>query len=149
MVTTATVNDPDTKLWNQQLAELQARFKHIRPASIAALCVMQQDPDVSVDDAKARAAARGIKITIASLNAARRLFERQDGAPAAETPARDVTPATTRKRQRRASTAANGGSHENLIRGLVTKLEAQANAEAERLRGAMRKAIEVLQHAAG
>jgi hypothetical protein len=38
---------------------------------------------------------------------------------------------------------------EALVRGFVAKLQGQGNAEAERLRDAIRKAIAVLQAAAG
>jgi hypothetical protein len=53
------------------------------------------------------------------------------------------TPASTR---RPASTASDP---ETLIRGLVAKLQDQENAEADRLRTAMRKAIALMQAAVG
>ncbi len=147
MTTAETVNEPATKIWNQQLAELHARFRHVRPAILAALCVLQQDPDVSVDDAKARAASHGVKITAASINAAQRLLARQDTAPAAG-PAEDptiATPKPTRERRPRANDGAVDA--EALVRSVVDKLQGQSNAQAERLRAAIRRAIDLLQAA--
>jgi|SoiMethySBSTD1v2_1073268.scaffolds.fasta_scaffold350019_2 hypothetical protein len=149
MATTLTVNDPASKLWNQQLAELQSRYKHVRPAIVAALCVLHEDPDASVDDAKARAAEHGVRITAASVNAAQRLLARQDGAPAtnAAEPKAAAPAKPTRERRPRANDGAVDA--EALIRQVVGKLQNQGNAEAERLRGVMRRVIDIMQAAVG
>jgi len=150
MVTTLTVNDPATKVWNDQLAELQARYKHVRPAILAALNVLQNDPDISVDDAKARAAERGVRITAASVNAAQRLLSRQDGAPTLQTDKAPTPEVQAKPKRDRRPRATDGGvDAEALIRGVVSRLQHQGNAEAERMRAAMRKAIELLRAAAG
>ncbi len=150
MVTTVTPNDPATKIWQQQLAELQGRYKHVRPAIVAAMCVLQADPDIGVEDAKARAAEHGVRITAASVNAAQRLLARQDGAPTAD-PVEESTIALSAKPTRERRTRANDGAvdAEALVRSVVDKLQGQGNAQAERLRAAMRRAIEVLQAAVG
>jgi hypothetical protein len=49
----------------------------------------------------------------------------------------------------RSGTAINSGRWTALVRGVVAKLQGQGNAEADRLRDAMRKAIAVLQAAVG
>ena len=149
MTTTLTVNDPASKLWNQQLAELQSRYKHVRPAIVAALCVLQNEPDITVDDAKARAAEHGVRITAASVNAARRLLARQDGAPATDDaePKAQAPAKPTRDRRPRANDG--GVDAEALIRGVVSKLQDRGNAEAERLRGVMRRVIDIMQAAVG
>lgn len=128
--------------WTQQLDALKTRYRHVREPVLAALNILLHEPSVDLDDAKARAQVHGVRITAASVAAARRLIDRMDGAepkPARKTPA-------AARRPRAASTATDP---EALIRGLVTKLQDQENAEAERLRAAMRKAVSVLQAAVG
>ena len=149
MVTTLTVTSPDAKAWHAHFAELQSRYKHVRPAIVAALCVLHEDPDASVDDAKARAAEHGVRITAASVNAARRLLSRQDGAPATDDaePKAQAPAKPTRDRRPRANDG--GVDAEALIRGVVSKLQDRGNAEAERLRSAIRRAIQTLECAIG
>lgn len=127
--------------WTQQLDALKARYRHVREPVLAALNILLHEPNVALDDAKARAQVHGVRITAASVAAARRLIDRMGAEPK---PARK-TPAAAR-RPRPASTATDP---EALIRGLITKLKDQENAEAERLRAAMRKAVSVLQAAVG
>ena len=149
MVTTLTVTSPDAKAWHAHFAELQSRYKHVRPAIVAALCVLQQDPDVSVDDAKARASEHGVRITAASVNAARRLLSRQDGAPATDDAQPKAAVPAKPARERRPRGNDGGVDAEALIRGVVSKLQDRGNAEAERLRSAIRRAIQTLECAIG
>ena len=138
MTVTLTVTDPASKHWNQQLAELQARYKHVRPAILAALNVLQADPDISVDAAKARAAVHGVSITAASVNAAQRLLSRQHAAaPELSGTAPAATPAEKAKRERRPRAGDTGFDAEALIRQVVGKLQNRGNAETQRLRTAM------------
>jgi len=101
--------------------------------------------NITDDDAKARAARRGVRITAASINGARNLLAKREPAvpdvapaPGAERPAR--------RRERAPEPAIDA---EALIKEVVGKLQAQGNAEAERLREAMRKAMAVLASAIG
>jgi hypothetical protein len=147
MVTTVTVTSPEAKAWNAQLAELQSRYRHVRPAILAALNVLQNEPELSVDDAKARAAKHGVRITAASVNAARRLLSRQDGAPATDDAEPKAAAPAKPTRERRPRANDGGVDAEALIRGVVSKLQNQGNTEAERLRGVMRKVIDTMQAA--
>jgi len=138
MTEPATEPSPDS--WTRQLDELKARYKHVREPVLAALNILLHDKSIELADAKAQAQMHGIRITAASVDAARRLMARMDAPepkPARKAPASTRRPATT------------ATDPEALIRGLVTKLQDQENAEAERLRAAMRKAIALLQAALG
>ena len=138
---------PTADTWAAQVEQLQARYKHVRPAVLAALNILVHDENVSADDAKARAALHRVRITAASIAAARTLLARMDrsvGATNAPTAASTPTP-----RPRRARMPEKGVDAEALVRGFVAKLQGQGNAEVDRLREAMRKAIAVLQAAMG
>ena len=92
-------------------------------------------PNITDDDAKARAAMRGVRITAAYINGARNLLaKRETAVPPAPTDAPATEPAV---------------DAEALIKQVVGKLQAQGNAEAERLRDAMRKAMAMLASASG
>lgn len=144
---TETLPAPVNDTWTRQLDELKSRYKHVREPILVALNILLHDPNVALDDAKAQAQIHGVRITAASVDAARRLRERMDdGEPAAAVRRPTNKPAPASRRARAASTASDP---EALIRGLVEKLQVQGNADAERLREAMRKAIAVLQAAMG
>lgn len=68
--------------WNDQFVALKTRYPHVRDAILVALHIITQDRDIAIDDAKAQAQVHGVRITAASINAARRLLSRQDSAPA-------------------------------------------------------------------
>jgi hypothetical protein len=158
MTTTDTATEPappttetPTDTWADQLEQLRARYKHVREPILVALNILLHDPGISLDDAKAQAATRGVRITAASVAAAQRLLSRRDDADdgadeprakgAAEAPR---SPATRRTRRPR---PAKEVDPEALIRGLVGKIQQQGNAAADRLREVMRRAIAMLQAA--
>jgi hypothetical protein len=133
---------------NQQLEQLRVRYKHIREPILVALNILLHDQNIALEDAKAQAALHGVKITAASVASAKRLLARMDGAPSTATP----TPALAAHAPRRARPARAPQTEvdvEAVVRGMVTRLQGQGNAEAERLRESIRKAIAVLQAAIG
>jgi len=136
--------------WTAQLEQLRTRYKHVREPILVALQILIANPEIALDDAKAKAAAHGVRITAASVSAAQRLLSRMDVAPVAREDAlpKPTVPAKA-KRDRRPRTTDGGVDAEALIRGVVSRLQNQGNAEAERMRAAMRKAIELLRAAAG
>ena len=142
-----TTETPATDTWTDELGALKARYPHVRAPILAALNLLLTDPNITDDDAKARAAMRGVRITAASINGARNLMAKREtsapteptAAPAAERPARP-------RRERAPEPTVDA---EALIKQVVGKLQAQGNAEAERLRDAMRKAMAVLASAVG
>jgi hypothetical protein len=143
---TATDSAPATDSWAAQLEQLRARYKHVRPPVLAALNILLHDENISIDDAKAQASLHGVRITAASVSAARTLLSRMDGPP---TPVAPTTTSAPTRALRRPRPPEKGLDAETLVRGFVAKLQGQGNAEAERLREAMRKAIAVLQGAVG
>jgi Asp-tRNA(Asn)/Glu-tRNA(Gln) amidotransferase A subunit family amidase len=142
---TATDTAPTTDTWTAQLEQLRARYKHVRPPVLAALNILIHDQSISIDDAKAQASLHGVRITAASVSAARTLLSRMDG----PTPVAPTTTSAPTRAPRRSRAAEKAVDAETLVRGFVAKLQGQGNAEAERLREAMRKAIAVLQSAVG
>ena len=73
MTTTETT---PTDTWTDEIAALKARYPHVRDPILAALNLLLTDPNITDDDAKARAAMRGVRITAASMNGARNLLAR-------------------------------------------------------------------------
>jgi hypothetical protein len=143
MTTTDPNPAPYADAWAQQLAQLRSRYKHVREPILVALNVLLHDQNVSLDDAKARASLHGVKITAASVSAAQRLLSRMN-----ERPAPTTSGMTAAKRASRRVRATDPGvDAEALIRQVVGKIQNQGNADAERMREAMRTAIAVLQAA--
>jgi hypothetical protein len=142
---TATAQMTPTDTWTAQLEQLRVRYKHVRPAVLAALNVLVHDENISLDDAKAQATLHGVRITAASVNAARTLLSRMDAAPATKSPAAPASAPT--RAPRRARVKEIPFDTEALVRSVVAKLQVQGDAETDRLREAMRKAIATLQAA--
>ncbi|MBL8738500.1 MAG: hypothetical protein JNL12_18880 [Planctomycetes bacterium] len=146
MTTTETTSSA-TDTWTDELAALKARHPHAREPILAALNFLLAEPNITDDDAKARAAMRGVRITAASINGARNLLAKSETAVPTEPIATPATERPARPRRERANEPAVDA--EALIKQVVGKLQAQGNAEAERLRDAMRKAMAVLAGAIG
>ena len=128
--------------WTQQLEQLRTRYKHIREPVLVALNILMHDQNIAIEDAKAQANLHGVRITAASVNAARTLLSRMDS-PVVATPTAKSEPTAPVRSARRVR--AEPVDAEVIIRGFVAKLRGQGNAEAERLREVIRKAIAVLQ----
>jgi hypothetical protein len=88
----------------------------------------------------------GLRITNASVNGAKRLLANNEGAPRGAKGARaepdDESAPPVRVRRPRATEPA--ADAEDLVRGLVGKLQARSSAEADKMRDAMRRAIKIL-----
>jgi hypothetical protein len=146
MTATDPANNTMTATPNISVAELRLRYKHVREPILVALHLLLQDNEISIGDAKAKAGAMGTRITLASILAARRLMAKMDAAPPAPAAAPVATTAPTRPARRpRAPEAAQ--DTEALVRGVVAKVRAQEGAESERLRAAIRRAVELLNSA--
>jgi hypothetical protein len=134
--------------WTDQLNQLKAKYRHVRPAILAALTVLLHNESVTLEDAKAQAAARGFRVTAASINGARTLLEKMDAPPTAATTATLAVPAVPRP-PRRPRAPQPPLDAEGMIRDLVGRMQTEKHAEVERLRDALRQAIAVLQKAVG
>jgi len=139
--TTAADAPAPTTEWNAALQALRARYPKIRQPILVALHILMQDPAIDLADVKAQGALHGTRITAATVSAAQRLLSRQDD-PAAATGSTVTRPPAARVR--RVAKADTPLDIEELIRGTVAKVSAKGAVDAERLRTAMRKAIDVL-----
>jgi hypothetical protein len=146
-----TSSSPDT--WAQQLAQLQERYRQVRPPILVALNLLLSDQNIQLDDAKAQAQLRGVRITAASMNAARTLLSRMDApqtAPAAPLAASPIlTAAPVARAPRRPRTPQPPIDAEAMIRGFVDQLRGEKNAEVERMKDGIRRAIAALQAVVG
>jgi hypothetical protein len=155
MTATETMAAPTTTdTWTAEMAQLRSRYKTVREPILAALNLLLQDANITDDDAKARAAMRGIRITAASINGARNLLLKAGDVQATTaTPTTPATPTSTaaapQRAARRARPAEGSVDAEALIRQVVGKIQGQGNAEAERLRETIRKAVAMLSTAVG
>lgn len=132
--------------WTQQLDQLKDRYKHVRQPILVALNILLHDQNIAIDDAKAQAQLHGVRITAASMNAARTLLSRMDAppTPSATTPA--AAPARRPRRERRQTEPLDV---EGSIMHFVEKLRGESGAEAQRMREAVRQAVAILQAAIG
>ena len=150
-MTTETMTAPaPTDTWTAEMAQLRSRYKAVREPVLAALNILNQEPNITDDDAKARAAMRGVRITAASLNGARTLLAKAGTAPETATPATDpAAPSTPRQAPqrpvRRVRTAEADLDPTAMLQQVVAKLQQQGHAEADRLRDGIRKALAALQ----
>ena len=154
MTATETMTTTTNDTWTAEMAQLRARYKTVREPILAALNLLLQDENITDEDAKARAAMRGVRITAASINGARNLLAKRDGAQeAAATPTRSNAAPTTAtapgRAARRVRAAEPGLDAAAMISQVVAKLQQQGGVEAERLKDAMRKAIATLSAAVG
>jgi hypothetical protein len=139
------VNDTTAAAPNTSIAELKARYSNVREPILVALHILLQEPGISIENAKGAAKAYGVRITAASVAAARRLLERMERTPAAVAAPAAPTAATRPARRPRTTEATQDA--EALIKGVVAKLASQGSVEAERLRASIRRAVELLNSA--
>ena len=143
--TTPTENNP----WAENLAEQKARFPNAKDSILFAIAALQDNPDIAIDDLKTLASQQGIRVTAATVNAAKRLLDPEHATtPVGAAAGLDSAPA--RERLTRRVRAADAPLDANaLIQDVVAKIQAQGNAEVERMREAVRKAISALEAAVG
>jgi hypothetical protein len=144
-ITTPTENNP----WAENLAAQKARFPNAKDSILFAIAALQDNPGIPIDDLKTLASQQGIRVTAASVNAAKRLIDPENATtPVGAAAGLDSAPA--RERLTRRVRAADAPMDANaLIQDVVAKIQAQGNAEVERMREAVRKAISALEAAVG
>jgi hypothetical protein len=138
-----------TTEWNAAFQELRSRYPKVREPILVALHILTQDPDVRLEDAKARAAMHGTRITAASVSAAQRLLA-QSSSPKSEPAVLTPMPTSAPTRERRARRADPNAEVdvEQVVRNAIAQISAKGSAEADRLRTLIAKAIALLQTAA-
>jgi hypothetical protein len=144
-IITPTENNP----WAENLAAQKTRFPNAKDSILFAIAALQDNPDIAIDDLKTLASQRGVRVTAASVNAAKRLLDPENATAPVAAPA-GLNPAPARERCARRVRAAEAPLDANaLIQDVVAKIQAQGNAEVERMREAVRKAITALEAAVG
>ena len=144
-ITTPTEHNP----WAEDLAAQKARFPNVKDSILFAIAALQDNPDIAIDDLKALASQQGIRVTAASVNAAKRLLDPEHTTTPVVAPA-GLNPVHARERLARRVRAADAPLDANaLIQDVVAKIQAHGNAEVERMREAVRKAITALEAAVG
>lgn len=137
--------------WDLAFARLRERFPKVKDTILFCVHALQSgDPDLG--DLKAQAQMHGLRITAASLNAARELLQpgsrpaRRRAAPAAIAPSPVPAPPAARARRKQPS-ATDDAEIEALIRALVAKVQARSAARIAELEGALRTSLAILDDA--
>ena len=157
-------NGSATNWWEHPYAALRSRFPTATDSVAFAIYTFQTDPSISLDDLKARGLMHCVRITAHSVNAAQRLMlgvkaperKRTAPSPAEEAPEPAIhavlaelraseTPRPPRpKRGRRPHVDVA-----DLVVEAVEKLRRDREAEAERLRSAIREPLAMLKTVVG
>jgi len=145
---TATDTDPTLTTetaadnWHAEFQELKNRFPGTKDSIVFCIGALQSTPDIEINELKAEAAAKNIRVTAASLTAAHNAcsIRNTNCSHANKSPATRTAHAGHPQRARN-----NELDSEALIRGVVEKIEQQGNVEAERLKATARKAIAMLE----
>lgn len=145
---------PPDNAWDQQFDRLRSRFPGVKDTILFCVHALQHGSDVDLESLKAQAAMYGLRITAASLNAARRVLDpdaaprqRRRAEPVPEAAADAVPPAAREVAPRsRARTVPPGGpvEVEAMIRNIVAQAHAEADARLQRLRDAVTEALRIL-----
>jgi hypothetical protein len=81
MTTTASASE---SAWDVQLKGLKTRYPAVRDTILFCFYALTQDPEVDFETLKDQASERGLRITNASVNGAKRLIANNEGAPRAK-----------------------------------------------------------------
>lgn len=123
------------------MAALRARYPKASPGVLFSVFKLQQDATLTIRDFRDEAALHGIKIAGRALHSARVLLGLEKPATRRATqPKRDATPPAD-------PPDLDDVDIERSLISVVQKIQESGTAEANRLRAAMRAAIEVLQRA--
>lgn len=145
-----TATTPVPESWDAQFDALRQRFPNVRGNMLVALHIVMQQPDVTNNDAKARAAMFGATVSITNLEAARRLLNPPAPTVTVSAEAAVAAPATAAERSPSPSRQAEPTvDAEQLIRTIVGRLQDEGAVEARRLKDAVRQAIAILSRAVG
>ena len=125
--------------WDAAFAHLKARFPRIRDTILFCLHAIQQNPDIYLDDLKSLAEMHRLRITGASLAAARRLLAAESRPPA--------MPVVELPRVPRARMELDDTDPVTMIQAFVSQMQEQGDDRSQKLRAAVREAIAVLQAA--
>jgi hypothetical protein len=135
---------PAASPWDIEFDRLRGRFPRVKDSILFCLHALQQDANVQIDDLKARSVLQGIRVTGQSMNAAKRILQGGGGARPRSRAGKRVDASTSATA---VATPEPASDLERLIWKAIAEAKGEAGVAAERLRSAMRSAIEVLQAA--
>ncbi len=125
---------PPTSAWDTQFARLRERFRGVKDTILFCVHAIQSGADADIDDLKAQAQLHGLRITGASLNAARRLILGGDARPATRT----IAPSQAAPRRARQIE----GRSQPMVAGALSQEE--SNKKLAAMRGAMEEALSII-----
>ena len=129
--------------WPKQLESLRARHPDQKDSVLFCLHKLEQDPSVGLPDLRGEAADLGIPMAGRALHSAKVLLGMAEAKPRrANKPKAAATTAAAPAKAGDADTAI-----EDQVLSAVRQIQSAAGAEAERMRRAIRQAIEILQDA--
>ncbi|MAE76264.1 MAG: hypothetical protein CMJ85_05265 [Planctomycetes bacterium] len=132
--------------WDVGLTELRSQFPDAREGVLFCVWKLRQNPKLTLRDFRAEAALRGIGLSGRSLHSARVLLGWQ--APSTrQTPKSSPAASPVQEPASAATRPGAGKSLEERLRHTLTQLREESSADADRLRVAIRKAIDVLEQA--
>jgi len=154
---------PVPSAWDADFQRLRERFVGIKDSILFCVHAMQQNPDIALDDLKPRAELHGLRVTAASWNAALRLLApprevrlvvdaplateaEPELEPKPVTPPPRVMP-VRKPQQAPAPASPPHGSVENMLLQVIDTLRAEEGERTERLRAAVREALDVIRDA--
>lgn len=135
--------------WTQTFDLLRQRFPGQKPSVLFCLWKLQQNPHVKLGDFRAEAELFGVPVAGRALHSAKVLLglePRKERAPRAAEPA--PAPVRSVAATPKAAKGSQGKIEDQLL-AAVRRMQEDAASDVERLRAAIREAIDVLQSALG
>lgn len=139
----ASETSPAAEPWPQQLESLRARHPGQKDSVLFCLHKLEQDPRVGLPDLRGEAADLGIPMAGRALHSAKVLLGLAEAKP--RRASQPKAPAA--KAAAPARTGDTDPAIEDQVLSAVRQIQSAAGAEAERMRRAIRQAIEILQDA--
>jgi len=132
--------------WDVEFHRLRARFPRAKDSILFCIHALQSNEGIALDDLKAQASMHRIRVTGASVTAARLQMRR--GVPGAR-PSSETAPEVREPRAKRPELVDATNDPGELVQRLVEQMQLKAEVEALRLRQAIRSVIAVLREALG
>lgn len=121
--TTPSSSKANAGTWDAAFDALKARYPRAKDSIVFCIYELQNNPEVALDDLKARASMHGIRVTGASVNAAQRLMAPEEARSEPEAAEAEPAPRKPRGRPARQQKAAgNGMDAEAMLRQVVAKI---------------------------
>lgn len=139
---------PTSNTWDQQFARLRERYPRAKDTILICAYYLQQNPKITIQELRPLAEMHGLRVTLGSLNGARRLLSPSDF-PKQERKRRtpvsvaevEEPPLAAPRRRRTAHAAAAGPDVSDLVQAIVDRIRDHAQARITQLETAVREAL--------